>query len=153
MGQVLGRALPFMTILSLLTALGFIVPLMHNIEYGPFEVDIDVIDVDILRTGSYNFTLKVSITNENASEVKLLNGLIGIYYDETHYTVISQYFLTELIIPSKETTVYYPEGTITLVDDNVPKIVYITIEGKYYMSGSMTDLEIERELDLEPYWP
>jgi len=153
MGQVLGRALPFATILSLLTALGFIVPLIHNVEYGPFEIDIDVVDVDILREGSYNFTLKISITNENTSEVNLVEAMIGMYYDADHYTVISQYFITNLIIPALETTVYYPEGTINLIDDNVPKILYVTVEGKYAISGRLTDLNIEQELDLEPYWP
>lgn len=153
MGQILGKALPFATILSLLTALGFVIPLIQDIQYGPFEFDIDVKDVDIFGDGVYNFTLKISVKNQNATEVTLITATIGMYYDAEHYSTISQYFIDRLIIPAKETTVYYVDGRITLQDDNVPKIVYVAIEGKYALGGNLRDINYEQELDLEPYWP
>jgi len=153
MGQILGKALPFATIMALITALGFTVPLIHDIQYGPFEFDIDIKDIDILDTGVYNFTLKVSITNTNLTAMRLTDTVIGIYTDSNHYTVISQYFIPDLFIPSEATSTYYPEGTITLINDDVPRYLYATIEGKYTVGAIITNINFEIKIDLKPYWP
>lgn len=152
MGQTLGKALPFATVLALLTALGFTIPLI-TIDYGPFTFDLSTNEVDIINEGLYNFTLLVKITNNNNSEIKIIHGEIGIYYDENKYDLISQYFINDLILPAQEATIYYVDSYVALVGDEVPQKVFVTITGKYAIGGSLFDLEYEEWFDLSPYWP
>lgn len=153
MGQTLGKALPFATILALLTALGFTIPLIHNIEYGPFTIDLDIDDLDIINEGLYNFTLKVKVTNDNDSEIKIIHGQIGIYYDAKKYDLISQYLIDDLILPAHEATIYYVDSYVALHNDEVPRKVFVTITGQYAIGASLADLDYEEWFDLSPYWP